>query len=121
MSRPKKIKELNQVHGKQEEKQEEKFQPTTLDQILGDSGASKYKTMEESVYKDNLAGMNKSDLQSHASKIGIIPIDDRIRLTDRLLKEFRKYVSEYRKPSNLATGKNATPTREALDILSQGR
>ena len=38
------LEDLSQAHGK-----EEKFVPTTLDQIWGDEGLSKYGTMEESV------------------------------------------------------------------------
>ena len=40
----KSVKNMSQTHAKQE------FQPTTLDQIWGDTGSSTYGTMDEEVY-----------------------------------------------------------------------
>ena len=68
----KSIKNLSQTHGK-----EEKFEPTTLDQIWGDDGSNVYGTMEETNYEGTLDNMNLSDSQAHASRVGIIPIDNR--------------------------------------------
>ena len=62
----KNINELSQTHGKVEE-----YQPKTLDQIWGDTGMSKYKTLEEDKYMDYLSDMNKSDLQNYAEEVGI--------------------------------------------------
>ena len=67
-SRKKSIKDVSQTHAKEE------FQPTTLDQIWGDTGSSTYGTMDEKVYVYRLNNMNLSDLQSHASHVGIILI-----------------------------------------------
>jgi len=107
------INELSQTHGKVEE-----YQARTLDQIWGDTGMSKYKTLEEDKYMDYLSDMNKSDLQTHASKLGLIPVDDRETLTKRLIKEFRKHVSNYRVPKKEI---NTTSNQKALRILSEGR
>ena len=88
---PKKSMEsLSQTHGK-----EEGLTPTTLDQVWGDDGNWKYNTMDPEEYEKELTHMVKSDLQTHATKIGIIPIDNRPMLTQRLLREFKKHVSQY--------------------------
>ena len=111
----KSVKKLSQAHGKVEE-----FQPTTLDQIWGDDGTSTYGTLNENEYSIRLDDMNMSDLQAHASTVGIIPIDNRQTLRERLLREFRKHVSAYKKPVH----EPASPTKvdpEIMKILSEGR
>ena len=89
----KSVKNLSQTHGK-----EENFEPTTLEQIWGDDGSSAYGTLSETTYEDRLDDMNMSDLQTHASTVGIIPIDNRHTLRERLMREFRKHISSYKKP-----------------------
>ena len=111
----KSVKNLSQTHGK-----EENFEPTTLDQIWGDDGNSTYGTLSETTYEDRLDDMNMSDLQTHASTVGIIPIDNRHTLRERLMREFRKHVSAYKKPIHAVE----SPSRvdpEAVKILSEGR
>jgi hypothetical protein len=100
-----KINELSQVHGKVD-----KFTPTTLDQIWGDDGSSRYGTVIEEEYINSINDMAMTDLQTHASKIGFIPIDNRENLEKRLIKEFRRHVSEYRAPTEMA------PENDPLDI-----
>ena len=64
--------------------------------------------------------MNLSDLQAHASTVGIIPIDNRNTLRERLLREFRKHVSSYKKPVQQSESlRDVDP--EALKILAEGR
>jgi hypothetical protein len=111
----KSVKNLSQAHGK-----EEKFEPTTLEQIWGDDGSTTYGTLNENAYTKQVDDMNMSDLQAHASTVGIIPIDNRNTLRERLLREFRKHVSSYKKPvqeSNSA----ARIDPEVMKILSEGR
>lgn len=109
------LENLSQTHGKTEE-----FRPTTLDQIWGDTGTWKYKTMDESEYRGMLENMPRSDLSSHASKIGLIPIDDRNMLIGRLVSEFKKHVVAYRSP--MVDGGNQQPvSKEAEKILKEGR
>jgi hypothetical protein len=114
-AKKKSIKNLSQTHGK-----EEKFEPTTLDQIWGDDGLNVYGTMQENQYEDQIDDMNLSDLQAHASRVGIIPVDNRNTLRERLVREFRKHVASYRKPMD-----NPSPTppmsKEIMKILSEGR
>ena len=114
-SSKKKLKNLSQVHGK-----EEKFQPTSLDQIWGDDGTSTYGTLNDMEYGKQIDDMNLSDMQTHASKVGIIPIDNRATLRDRLLREFRKHVANYRKPIHHQTSPQDVDA-QTLKILSEGR
>ena len=76
--------------------------------------------MDESAYEEKISEMNKTDLWSHASKLGLVPIDNTNLLRKTLLSEFRKHVNSYRKvlapeekPSKLS--------KEALKILAEGR
>ena len=109
------LKNLSQIHG-----EEEKFQPTSLDQVWGEDGSRTYGTMNDAEYERQIDEMNMSDMQTHASRVGIIPIDNRSTLRDRLLREFRKHVANYRKPIH-----HPTPPEEVdaqtLKILSEGR
>lgn len=100
-------------------KHEEKFVKTRLDQIWGDTGLTKYKTLEVEEYKSFLNTLNKSDLQSHAVTVGLIPTDNRETLTKRLIKEFQSYAADYKKPDN-----NIVPNKvseKVRSILSEGR
>ena len=114
-SKRKNIKNLSQAHGK-----EEKFEPTTLDQIWGDDGFDMYGTMKEEEYENQIDDMNMSDLQTHASRVGIIPVDNRITLRERLVREFRKHVTAYRTPP-LPPNTPKPLDSEAMKILSEGR
>lgn len=111
-----KLSDLNQSHGKDDDFATQKV---TLDQIWGDTGNGKYNTMDVGAYTDQLDDMNKADLQSHATTVGIIPIDNKDLLKKRLIAEFQKHVSAYSVPQN-----NVNPiklTKEAKKILSEGR
>jgi len=105
---------LSQTHGKTEE-----FRPTTLDQIWGDNGTWKYQTMDESEYRGMLENMPRSDLTTHASKIGLIPIDDRNMLIGRLMGEFKKHVATYRTTDSPVQSGPISP--EVEKILKEGR
>lgn len=94
-------KNLSQTHGKVEP---EGFAPTTLDQIWGDTGMWKYNTMDAIEYEDSLKTMPKVDLQTHASRVGIVPVDNRDVLSARLLREFKKHVTLYRFPQKHTLG-----------------
>jgi len=116
-SKPRKIEEMSQAHGK-----EEGFEPNSLDQVWGDTGETRYGHLDESKYIEDLNNMTKSDLFSHASKVGIIPIDNRDQLEKRLVKEFNKHILNYKKPHH-----QEDPIRmdniplEARKILEEGK
>ena len=109
------LKNMAQAHGKVEE-----FEPTTLDQVWGDNGMNTYGTMDEVKYQTRLDDMNMSDMQSHASQVGIIPIDNRNMLRDRLLREFRKHVAAYQRPITPIEEPQVVD-KEIQKILSEGR
>ena len=108
------LSELSQTHGKIE-----KIQPSSLDQIWGDTGISKYKTLDKGEYQTQIGDMNKSDLQTHATKVGLVPVDDSGVLRKRLLREFVKHVAAYRVPES--STKAAKLDDEAMKILAEGK
>lgn len=109
-------KKMMQTHAK-----EERFEPTTLDQIWGDTGNTRYGTMKEEDYLYKLQEMNKSDLQTHANTMGIVPVDDREILTKKLLQEFKKYVSGFKKPSQSQINNIPNVSKEVAKILAEGK
>lgn len=112
----KSLKNLKMAHGKLENS----YAVSTLDQIWGDTGTSGfYDTLDETIYKQKLDEMNKSDLQAHAIRAGLIPVDNRETLVNRLMREFRIHASSYRvtKPP-VSTVKNL---KNVENILSEGR
>lgn len=114
MPRKKKIEELAQTHGKLEN-----VQYKTLDQIWGDTGLSKYNTTNIEEYTNLINEMNKSDLQAHANKIGLVPIDNRDMLTKRLLAEFKKFISTFNTPKNVDN--SVSLDKKSKDVLSEGK
>ena len=115
-SKVKKVKDMAQTHG-----MEEPAEPTALDQVWGDTGVSKYKTMDTNEYESQLDEMNKSDLQAHAQKIGLLPIDNVTQLRGRLLREFKKHVSAYKKPkTHPHSWSTKSLSAESRKILSEG-
>ena len=124
--KPKEVKEkkenlesLSQTHGKDEETPSV---PTTLDQVWGDDGSWKYSTMEAEEYQNELDTMAKSDLQNHAIKIGIIPIDNRPMLTRRLVREFKNHISQYKASAvPLQEKKDKKVSSEIRQILEEVR
>jgi len=104
---------LSQTHGKVENRK------VTLDQIWGDDGKRKYGTLDPVEYDSYLKGLVKTDLQAHAVKIGLIPIDNRETLVKRLKQEFLKYSAQYLvRPDSKS---NKPVSKNAQDILSEGR
>lgn len=91
----KKLANLSQADGKSEESA---ITPSTLDQVWGDTGLWKYKSTNAADYKIYLDSLNKSDLQTHASKVGIIPSDNRDLLNQKLVKEFKRFIAAYNYP-----------------------
>ena len=115
--RKRSVKNITQAHGK-----EEKAQPTTLDQVWGDTGLWKYNTMDAEEYQSELRELNKTDLQAHATKIGLIPIDNKEMLTKRLLREFKRHVSSYNVSNKTPNAeKDRNVSARVKNILAEGR
>lgn len=119
-SKTKKNSKENNKQNMQTHAKEERFQPTTLDQIWGDNGNTKYGTTDLEVYINKISDMNKSDLQTHANLIGLVPVDDREILTRKLVSEFKKYVSGFTRP---LSSPKAPPfvSKEVARILAEGK
>lgn len=117
-TRAKKVEEMSQTHGK-----EEKPLYTTLEQIWGDTGISRYGTFDENEYLSELQNMTKADIQAHANKLGLIPIDNRTELTKRLLKEFVYHKSKYSTiPADIQINNISSElSPEVRKILSEGK
>ena len=113
-----KSKEMIQTHAMEEK---ESYAKTSLDQIWGDTGNSKYGTLNEDTYATQIKGMNKTDLHAHAVKVGILPVDNRQLLTSRLLREFKKHVLAYKKPKSSGSKEQKEPSDVAKSILAEGR
>ena len=111
-----KLDNLSQAHGKVD-----KPAPRTLDQVWGDDGVWKYNTLDPAEYEKQLDDYNLTDLQRHASKFGIIPVESRARLKDTLLREFRKHASAYNAPSDPDQQGASDMSEEAMKILREGR
>lgn len=111
-----KLKSLSQTHGKVEG-----VRPTTLDQIWGDTGMSKYGTFDAAVYRAQLSEMTKADIRVHARKMGIVPIDNREMLTKSLMRQFNLHVANYNRPQQNISPALKTVPKEVLDILAEGK
>lgn len=121
MSR-RKLTDLRQVDGKLHPEDEGKPEITTLDQLFGNTGLNKYKTLNATEYSAELNGMNTADLREHATKMQIIPRDiSNERLKKQLLIEFNRFVASYNKPSSKSNQKNANVSKEVLDIMSRAK
>lgn len=115
MGRKKKIQTIQQTHGKLED-----FKPSTLDQIWGDTGLSKYGTLNLEEYKKQIAEMNRTDLYRHCTSIGMMPIDNRELLEKKLIAEFQFYVNQYKMP-NVPPLPPKEISEQAKKILAEGR
>ena len=117
-SKPKKgLNKMSQTHAMEQPK---KYTPSTLDQVWGDTGLSKYQTLDIKVYKQQLDDYNKSDLQAHAKYVGLLPLDNATLLKNRLINEFERHVASYRRPPDKPNA-NIKLSAEAKKILSEGR
>lgn len=94
--------------------------PRSLDELFGDTGVSKYKTLDLDKYEASLKEMTKSDLQDHAIKVGLVPVDDYARLKANLVRQFVAHCNNYKQiPPPTNNCKKITP--EVKRIMSEGR
>ena len=113
----KKIKKLDQVHGKQEN-----FKPSTLEQIWGDEGLGLYSTLNEEEYVEIISEFNVTDLQRHAIKVGVVPDHQMATTKKRLIAAFQRHISNYHTPADKNPNNNlSSVSKEAKKILSEGR
>jgi hypothetical protein len=105
-----------ECHGKVET-----TQPTRLEQIWGGfNEMARYGTTDEGVYSAEVTEMNRSDLEAHARKVGVVIVEDSARLRDKLISEFRNYITYLNKPATVAK-KPEAPSEAVRKILAEGR
>ena len=113
-----KKKPIIETHGKVEE---EKFEPTLLEQVWGgDNSLSRYGTLNEEEYTKRVNEMTRADLESHARQMGVVIVENSPRLKEKLLGEFRSYLSLVRKPIT-HTYPKISLSDAAKKVLSEGR
>lgn len=112
MGRPKKLKDLRQIDGKNHQ-----VELKSLDAFFGYANC-KYKTHDSKEYEDYLMGLDKIDLQREATNVGLMPTDDRRILKERLTNEFNRYQGTL----NAASVKTIRiqPTKIMREILNEG-
>lgn len=91
----------------------------TLESIIGDAAANPAGAATVGEYQEILAEMNKFDLQFHATKQGLVPIENRALLEERLVARFNINASRGRGVSKTVRN-DAKISKEALDILAEG-
>lgn len=88
----------------------------SLDELLGrKTGQTAYAGTEEE-YNEKIRHMSMADLEKHALEVGLMPISNRVTLTNRLMREFRKNYSGYmgnQRQTNIQP-KNPQKIRELL-------
>jgi len=113
---PKSRKHTNEIHGAIDQDQ-----PTNLEQIWGGyNELAKYGTLDEQEYTSQLDEMNRTDLEAHARKVGLVPIHDSARLKKNLIREFQTYAFYLRKPAKNKPAPKA-PSKSVQSILNEGR
>lgn len=127
MGRPRKNKQI-ETHGKIEEPAppaNAPFVPTRLEQIWGGfNEMSRYGTLKEEEYETQLNDMNRTDMEAHARRLGIIILESSARLKESLKKEFRVYISTLNRPTvatSAVTSKNTEVSSAVKKILAEGR
>lgn len=113
----KKLEALSETDGMAVEK--ESYEPSSLDQVWGDDGLSKYQTMDHEKYQEKIDDMSKADLKNEAIRVGLLPIDNMVQLKLRLERQFRVHIGGYKKPFKTYTPTRAS--REVQKILGEGK
>ena len=74
-------------------------------------------------YLKELENMTKADIQAHANKLGLVPIDNRKELVKRLIKEFVYHKSRYSTiPADIQINNiTSNLSAEVRKILSEGK
>lgn len=91
-NKKKNLKELNRAHGN------EKPEIRTMEQLLGNTGVSKFGTLDVEEYKEKLNKMDWSEISDHAVANGFFPgdVENIDRLKKTLVTNFVNYASQFR-------------------------
>ena len=111
-----KIQDMHQTHGKVED-----FTPTTLDQVWGDDGMTRYGTKSLAEYEEQINDMNKVDIMEEARRVGTILTDNTQEIRRRLIFEFEQYVGQFQPSPKIYANKPHPNDKEVNKILNEGR
>lgn len=125
MARPKKVSLENLQVADGEKVAEKTSAPRSIHEILGQK-SHKYKANTQAEYATYLKSLGMSELQSHAYECGVLPIDNRLQLTDRLIREYCAKTNGYsvavvRRESFEELRDNREQMAEVQRILSRGK
>jgi len=98
----------------------------SIDEILGTKTLNPYKANSVAEFEGIIKDMNLADMQSLATRVGLLPVADRIMLKKRLLDEFKKDLRKrlpYEGVSSVEINENLNPklVDRAKRILGEGR
>lgn len=113
MSKKKRI----EAHGKLEDV---KTQPSTLEQVWGYSGLSRFGVKSEAEYKEKVDDMQRADLERETRRLGQVVVESTTRLRENLLRLFRTEAAALNRPADKPQSRTA-PDAAALKVLSEGR
>lgn len=91
----------------------------SLYELLGEKH-NIYDQKTEAEYEAFLNSMNLTDLEVHASQVGVIPKEDRHQTIANLLRNFRLVSSDYYNTVEVQPVKFKV-SKKVIDILSEGR
>lgn len=114
-----KLDEVSQVHGRIDLNNVGSNTPGTLDRLLGES-LNIYSATDKDEYLSQLNEMNQTDLQSHAYKVGLIPVDDRKLLVARLVSEYEKWNSTLSPVTSVNSIDASKLSKQVQKILREG-
>lgn len=110
-----KRKPIIETHGKVEGK------PTTLEQVWGFNDLAKYGTRDETTYRSQIDEYNRTDLEQHARRVGVVIVESTARLKEKLVTEFKSYHSLLNKPMSDIPLAKGEVSNEVKRILAEGR
>lgn len=96
-----------------------KTKARNINELLGRKD-SLYPEKTAGAYEDSLRRMGLTDLERHATQVGITPVGNRARLVGRLLDEYRKRSSGYFGTYQEQNSQPKDP-QKVLDILKKAR
>lgn len=104
-----KLKTLNKTNGE--------ATPHSLAVLLGDTGLTKYGTLDEGEYRTRLEALSTSELHLEATREGFRPIHSRDLLIKSLVGKFLKYKNSYFGTDSISRS-DANDKKIAQDLAS---
>jgi hypothetical protein len=92
---------------------------STIDEILGEK-INPYEQKNDAEYEAFISDLNYTDLERHATEVGVAPRRDRDDLEKSLLKQFAQVNSSFYN-GRIEQPVKAKISKKVLDILSEGR